>query len=206
MKNVLLALACFCFLFQIGCENQQNLKTVSPEDLKPVADDHDHDHVHKAPHDGHLIELGDHKYNAEIVYSANEPKLTFYILGAHAEAPVAIPDKEIKFMLEVDGAAKELVFKAEPVAGDKEGMASKFVLTDSTTLPPSITELEKMHGSLTLTINGENFTGNLTHTDHNHAGHDHAAHDHAEDKASSKSAAPTAAAEHKEHDHKDEKK
>ncbi|HCS54837.1 MAG TPA: hypothetical protein DIW81_25170, partial [Planctomycetaceae bacterium] len=72
----------------IGCSKPEEYREVTDSDM--VEDhDHDHDHAHTAPHGGILVELGEHAYSAEIVIAETDPKVTVYILDAHAESAVA---------------------------------------------------------------------------------------------------------------------
>jgi hypothetical protein len=169
-----------CSLFIAGCAGGENYETVTSEDADRAEAhaDHDHHHHHEAPHGGHLIELGDHKYNAEVLLEGEPKQLVVYVLDAHAENPVAIEGESITFTPE-EGEPITLV--AHPQEGDAEGKASKFVAADTT-----LTDLEEVHGSVQATIDGTDYAGELSH-DHDHGEHDHGEeagekHDHANDE------------------------
>ena len=168
---VTMLVASFSFF---GCDTGTNSRELTDEDKKPVKEE-EHPHVHTAPHGGHLIELGEHMYNAELVYTDEDPKLTIYILDGHAESPVALPDEELLFSLELEGdTKKELKFTKKPQEKDEEGKSSRYVLADPASLPEMYDDIEKMRGSLTVTIDEHSYTGNLTHDhdieDNGHAG------------------------------------
>lgn len=163
-----------CCLLIAGCAGGENYETVTSEDADRAEAhaDHDHHHHHEAPHGGHLIELGDHKYNAEVLLEGEPKQLVVYVLDAHAENAVAIESESITFTPE-EGEPIALV--AQPQEGDADGKASKFVAVDTT-----LTNLEDVHGSVQVTIEGNEYTGNLSH-DHDHA-EEAGEHDHADDE------------------------
>jgi hypothetical protein len=148
-----------------GCAGGENYQTVTPEDAdRAEAHADHHHHHHEAPHGGHLIELGDHQYNAEVLLEGEPPQLVVYVLDAHAENAVAIESTSITFAPE---EGEPIVLEAQPQEGDAEGKASKFVAATS------LTDLEDLHGSVQVTIGGTEYAGQLSH-DHDHDHH----HDH----------------------------
>lgn len=179
MKHYILAI-CGCLILS-GCVREKEFEEVNQ--TKPVKVD-ENAHVHTAPHGGQLIELGDHQYNAELVLADKKPLLTIYLLGAHAEVPVAIEDKTLTLKVEVDEKEQELTFKANPMEKDPEGKSSRFEL-DAETSP--LKSLDHVHASLSVKFGDESFSGSLGH-DHDH-GHDHGEdhddhddHDHGKEK------------------------
>lgn len=141
---------------------------VTQEDVEQAeahVDDHHH-HAHEAPHGGHLIELGDHQYNAEVVMEA-DGRLVVYILDAHAENAVPVPLEQIEFA--VEGGAP-ITLTAEPLEGEPEGQSSRF--TASADAVP-VDDIEALHGSLQIEIEGASYSGELSH-DHDEHDHDHA--------------------------------
>ncbi|MCA8989132.1 MAG: hypothetical protein KDA78_15910 [Planctomycetaceae bacterium] len=182
-------------LLLAGCQDQGGYREVNDTDLEPV-EEHDHDHAHAAPHGGILVELGEHQYNAEVVFGDADPKLKVYILGAHAETPVAAQADSI--MLVVEGAEIPLV--AKPAEGEAEGTASEFHVEGA--LPEGLTA-ESIHGDLKITIEGKEFSahvmaGGHDHDhdhDHEHGDHDHDDHDHAEKPAPAGTSEPVGTSE-----------
>ena len=176
MVRLLTVLTLSTFLL-MGCGGQEEYREVSDADLEEHPEEEHHHH--EAPHGGHLIELGDHLYNAELVFSQESPHLTLYFLGAHAETPLPIANETVEFHLEHEGGEQPLEFKPSAQEGDPEGKASKFVFDGE--LPEGIDEIEKMHGHLHITIEEVDYEGELEH-DHDHEGHDdHDEHDHDEE-------------------------
>jgi hypothetical protein len=148
-----------------GCGGGENYETVTPEDAdRAEAHADDHHHHHEAPHGGHLIELGDHKYNAEVLLEGEPRQLVVYVLDAHAENAVAIESASITF---IPDEGEPIVLEAQPQESDAEGQASKFIAGTS------LSDLEDLHGSVQVTIEGTEYAGKLSHDhDHDHA-HDH---------------------------------
>lgn len=162
------ALAGLCLLLT-GCSGGDEFKTVTTEDATR-AEAHVDEHVHHAPHDGHLIELGEHKYNAEVVLESEPKQLVIYTLDAHAENAVAIAAEPLT--LEVTGG-EPITLEPQPQDGDAEGTASRFVAGGAAV--ESISDIEDLQGSLNVTVEGTEYTGTLSH---DHEGHDHEGHDH----------------------------
>ncbi len=170
LSPALLSMA--CFMAAVGCGEGGGYAPVTQESVDQ-AEAHvheEHAHHHEAPHGGHLIELGDHQYNAEVVLEGAEHRLVIYILDAHAENAVAIPQEQIEFAVE---GGETLSLAAERQADDPEGQASRFAGTGE--IIAAIDDIEKLHGSVSVEINGENYSGTLAH---DHEGHDHEGHDH----------------------------
>ncbi len=164
------------FSFMSGCGEGGGYAPVTDKAVEQ-AEAHvheEHEHHHAAPHGGHLIELGDHLYNAEVVFEEADQRLVVYVLDAHAENAVAIPQEQIEFAVE---GGETITLTAEPQDGDAEGQASQFAGTGE--MVAAIKDIEQLHGSVSLEINGENYSGALEH-DHDHEeheGHDHEGHD-----------------------------
>ncbi|MBX3439824.1 MAG: hypothetical protein KF861_20205 [Planctomycetaceae bacterium] len=150
-----------------GCGGGGGYTAVTDQDVEQAEahiDDHHH-HAHTAPHGGHLIELGDHQYVAEVVLEEAEGgRLVVYFLDAHAENAVAIPLEKIEFAVE---GGEPITLAAEPQDGDAAGSSSRFSASgDSVT----VTDIEELHGGLTVEIQGTTYTGALSHShDHDHA-------------------------------------
>lgn len=166
---------CCAVLLICGCGSGEDYQTVTTQDAERAEAhaDHDHDHHHEAPHGGHLIELGEHQYNAEVVLEAEPKQLVVYLLDAHAENAVAIDSATIAFLR--DGA-EPIELTAQPQDGDAEGTASRFVVSGG--VVDGLADLEGLQGHLTVTIAGSEFSGNLSHEhDHGHEHHGHPAAD-----------------------------
>lgn len=157
-----------------GCGDGGGYAPVTEEAVQ-VAEAHKHEehgHHHEAPHGGHLIELGDHLFNAEVVLDAEAGKLMVYVLDAHAENAVAVEQEQIEFAVE---GGDSISLAADPQEGEADGRASRF--TASGDQVASIGDIEQLRGSVTVEINGESYTGALEHDHDDHDDHDHGDHD-----------------------------
>lgn len=85
-------------------------------------------HVHKAPHGGKLIELGQHAYNIEFVRDTATGTLTAYLLDGHAENFVRIAAPAIEITALSGGQKRTLALKAvaNTVTGETVGNTSQF--------------------------------------------------------------------------------
>ena len=123
-----------------------------------------HDHATTGPHDGSLIELGDHEYLAELVH--DETTVTIYLYEHDATTAVPIDAKEISINLMHDGQPEQ--FKL--AAGDPQGKSSKFTI-ENADLASHLDE-EAAQPQLMVTINGTPYSAPLAHH-HDHEGHEH---------------------------------
>ncbi len=129
----------------------------------------EHDHPSEGPHHGHLIELGEEEYHAELTHDDATKTVTVYLLDKAAKAPVGIADAEIVLNLVVDGQPLQAKLAAAPQAGDPAGQASRFSVTDEKVL--EALEATKTTGRLNVTIAGKAYTGSVEH--HEHGDHKH---------------------------------
>jgi len=85
-------------------------------------DGHDHGHEHghatEGPHHGHLIELGNDEYHAELTHDDATKTITIYLLGKDAVTPVAIADAELALNLVSAGKPLQVKLAAAPQASD----------------------------------------------------------------------------------------
>ena len=134
-------------------------------------DGHDHaaGHAEEGPHHGHLIELGEEEYHAELAHDDATKTVTVYLLDKEAKAPVAISDPEIVLNFVVDGKPLQAKLTANPQDGDPEGQASRFTITDETVLEAH--DAPKTTGRLNVTINGKQYSGTVE--PHEHGEHKH---------------------------------
>ncbi|NUQ61927.1 MAG: hypothetical protein HUU20_05540 [Pirellulales bacterium] len=151
---------------------------------RPVAgaghDEHDHaseaEHVHptEGPHGGHLIELGEEEYHAELLHDEATHTVTVHILDAAGKAPVPIPQDAVILQLFLDG--KFVDYALKPVREAGTAGASEFAV-QSEPATDTLLHAEKLQGRLRVTIGDRQYTGVIQHTSHAHEGHEHAAHE-----------------------------
>ena len=139
-----------------------------------------HAHPTEGPHSGHLIELGDEEYHAELLLDENTHRVTIHLLDGPAKQTVAVPLTEITLQLVHDRQFVKYALKAVEEPGDAAGGASRFEIVDAA-LCDALCHRDKTRGRLQVTIDGKPYTGTIEHTshgDHDHEGHDHADHNH----------------------------
>lgn len=123
-----------------------------------------HAHPTEGPHQGHLIELGEEEYHAELAHDEATKTVTIYLLDKEAKAPVAIGDSEITLNLVVDGQPMQVKLTAAPQEGDAAGESSRFSITDEKVL--EALEAPKTTGQINLMIAGKEYTGKVEHHEH----------------------------------------
>lgn len=155
-----------------GCNGSDDGDYHVPEGGHEVVDE-PHDHGHDAgPHGGHLIELGEEEYHAEIVFDSETRKTTVYILGPDAESPHAITAGQIELHLHVGEQESEFMLSAAPLESDGEGKSSRFELP-ADKMPESIKDEEDFEGEVHLKIGEKEYTGKVAHDhDGDHGKHD----------------------------------
>ncbi len=155
-----------------GCQpSAEEYAPVTGKQVETVAEDI---HVHVAPHGGHLIEVGSHQFNVEVLFDAATKDLTLYVLDAHAENPLPVAKADLLFELE-HGTDEEVIdLTPVPQSGDPEGKASKFTASGNEHLK-EVADIEGLHAHVHLTVDGKEYEGELSHGDE--AGHEHD-HDH----------------------------
>ena len=142
-------------------------------------DDHaGHEHPTEGPHGGHLIELGNEEYHAELLHDESTHTVTIHLLDGPAKQAVAVPLNEITLQLFQNGQFVTYGLKAVPEPGDASGAASRFEIVDDA-LCDALCHGDDTRGRLQLMIDGKPYSGAIEHTSHgDHEGHSHASHNH----------------------------
>jgi len=175
----------FCFLLSLtvmlGCNGaKDDFNKIKPGQNKVTEEAH-HAHPEHGPHGGHLVELGEHEYHAEVVFDHEANALSVYLFGADLKKPLAIDGTEISLNLTIEDKPTQLTLAAAPLEGEPEGKSSRFALTGDPTVAEHVHDAEDLHGRLSVTIAGKPYSGAIEH----HHGHDHGhdgdhGHDHAD--------------------------
>jgi hypothetical protein len=131
-----------------------------------VVKEQSHEHEH-GPHGGHLVELGEEEYHAELAFDPKTAKVTVYLLDSTAKNAAPIDAKEITLKLALDGKAEALALAAAPQSGDPQGKSSRFELADNADVKSHVKDEEDLKGSVTATIAGKSFSGEIKH-EHSH--------------------------------------
>lgn len=175
-------IAAVCLFLAAGCGPQQDqYQEYQPEGEVAAPDEHHHAHGH-GTHDGHLIELGDEDYHAELVFDEESRQIIVYVLDSAAKEAVALDVEEIALNLVIDEQPVSLKLAAAPQEGDAEGRSSRFQIAGDQ-VPQEIHDEEDLEGRLSLTIDGVAFSGDIEHDhDHDHGHEDHDDEHHDEDR------------------------
>lgn len=115
--------------------------------------DHDHadhdDHAHPPKYGGHLVEIGDHLFQVELLLDGGT--LTAYVWDGHVENPVRL--KMARFPVAVNGTTYELAPVADPLTGETVGDTSRFAVAAA-----GLKELAELEGTVgPLEIGGRTF-------------------------------------------------
>jgi len=131
------------FVFVAGCSKQPSNESAAHAE-----------HVHKAPHGGTLVELGEHAYAIELLRDRDAGKLTAWILDGHAENFVRITSPEINVVAMPGGKYTPLALKAvaNPTTGETVGNTSQFETTADW-----LKTADAFAGILTIEIKGTKF-------------------------------------------------
>lgn len=137
-----------------------------PAGDKPAAHAEHEEHAHpsEGPHHGHLIELGQEEYHAELVHDAATKTVTIYLLDGSASKPVPISEPDVIVNMVVEGTPIQAKLTASPQEGDPAGQASRFSISDEKLLESL--EAERASGRLNVTIGGKPYTGEIKHQRH----------------------------------------
>jgi hypothetical protein len=144
----------------LGCNSANQAYHEVPKGARVKDQPHDHEH---GPHGGHLVELGEEEYHAEVVFDPKAAKITIYVLDSTAKKPVPVDAKELKLELTIGGQAKTFVAKAVPDAGDPPNKSSRFEVADNPEIKANIKDEEDLKGGVTVAIGGKTYTGKIVH-------------------------------------------
>ena len=136
----------------------------------------DHEHAELGPHGGQLIELGDDEYHAELLHDEQTHTVTIYVLDGKAAETVPISAPEVAIQLNVNGEPQRFALAAVHLDQEKPAQAVCFEAADEE-LSHALDE-QGAKGTLTIDINGREFTGPIVHR-HSHE-HEHE-HSHADE-------------------------
>jgi hypothetical protein len=117
-----------------------------------------HEHDHKAPHGGVLLETGDEAAHLEIVHDAKAGKLTIYVLDSDPEKALAIKDAP-KIKLKTDKGNKELETKAVDA---KDGAASQYEVTDDAL------KTDPLKGRISVNVKDKKYNIDIKEDGHKH--------------------------------------
>jgi hypothetical protein len=164
-----IGLVAMCFWAFGGCGKGE---PAAPEGAE-TAESHEHDHADEGPHGGHIIELGNEDYHAELTHDDDAHRVGVYFLGDDAKTAKPIDAESVTINVAVDGKPSSYTLPAAPQEGEAEGKSSYFELVSE---PLNIvvsgkSESPRTNARLNVTIEGKPYVG-LVETeahDHDHA-------------------------------------
>ena len=173
-KKLLFVVAAAVAIPLLGCGTDST--TYEPFQ-EPVAEkSHDqtnqdaHDHSAQGPHGGHMIELGNEAYHAEMTHDEQTHTVTVHLFDATATKPAVADQSTLVLQLFQDGKFADYTLKAT-------GEASQFSLVDKQ-LCDTLLHAKEVRGRLNVTIADTPYTGMIEHHAHDHEAHDDEGHDH----------------------------
>ena len=123
----------------------------------------------EGPHHGHLIELGEEEYHAELTHDEATKTVNVYLLDKTAKTAVPVAEPHLVLSIAMGGTPQDVQLAAAPQDGDPPGQSSRFTATDAKLL--EALEGPKAAGRLHVTIAGKSYTGVIEH--HEHGEHKH---------------------------------
>lgn len=124
-------------------------------------------HPDQGPHGGHLIELGDEAFHAELLHDEATHTVVVHVLDAAGTQEVAIDQSEITLQIFKDGQFAKYAL----LAAGEAMPASTFSLMDQDLC--ELLHAEELRGRLNVTIEGESYNGviELHADDHDECDH-----------------------------------
>jgi hypothetical protein len=140
----------------------------APPPLVDSAGEHaGHLHPTEGLHGGHLYEVGNEQYYAEMLHDESTHKVTVHLLDSAAKQPVTTTEAEISLQLFREGQFVTYTLQA---VGAGETGASQFEVV-SEELCELMDHDKKVRGRMHVAIGGESFTVTIEHDPHEHDGH-----------------------------------
>jgi hypothetical protein len=143
-------------------------KKVSKDTKRGTGTPKEEDHHHEGPHGGHVIELGNGAYHAELTHDDATKSVAIYLFDETLKKPVTSDEKEITINITAGGETQEYKLTAAPLESDPPGKASRFELKDEKLV--DAWDAPNNKGRLRVNIGGKSFTGEIE--PHEHDDHD----------------------------------
>lgn len=159
MKSFLSLLVCgTASLLLAGCGSQPAANP-SPA-TKAEAPKAEHDHG-AGPHGGTIAEWGGGAYHIEFTVDHDKKESVVYVLGGDGKTPA--PIKAEKVLLTISEPSFQVDLIAQPLDGEKEGAASRFVGKHD-----SLGKVQEFAGSVTAEVDGTPYAGDFQEEAHDH--------------------------------------
>jgi hypothetical protein len=159
-------------VFLTGCQSNEASYRPIEKGVKVKAPA-PHAHGDEGPHGGHLVELGEEEFHAEVVLDVKSKAVNVYILSSDPQKAAPVDAKEVVLELTIGGKTGPHVAKPSPQNDDPPGKSSRFILVDDPDVKAKINDEHELEGHVKVAINGKSYSGAITHE---HGAHDeHAA-------------------------------
>jgi hypothetical protein len=160
MRSCLLLVGCVGLALSPGCNSGNQAYHEVPKGARVKDQPHEHE---QGPHGGHLVELGEEEYHAEVVFDPKSSKITLYVLDSSAKKAAPIDAKEIKLELTIGGQPESFTAQAVADKGDPPDKSSRFEVADNSEIKANVKDEEDLKGSVTVAIGGKTYTGKIVH-------------------------------------------
>ena len=133
---------------------------------------HQDSKFYKGPNGGHIVELGEEEFHAEVAMDKDR-KLTVYLLDEAVKAAKPVENGTLQIVTKIDAKDVTLDLVAAPLEGEADGKCSRFELA-ADKVPGAVMDIEGLTGDLTLKFGDKTLKTSLTEEhDHDHEGHAH---------------------------------
>ena len=133
---------------------------------------HQDSKFNKGPNGGHIVELGEEEFHAEVAMDKDR-KLTVYLLDEAVKAAKPVENGTLQIVTKIDAKDVTLDLVAAPLEGEADGKCSRFELA-ADKVPGAVMDIEGLTGDLTLKFGDKTLKTSLTEEhDHDHEGHAH---------------------------------
>jgi hypothetical protein len=167
LPTVLVVAAALGLPVMTGCQRKPS---AGPTATNEHHEGDGHDHGEVGPHGGHIIELGDENYHAELSHDDASHKVGVYLLDGTAKSAAPIDAPSVTINSAVNNQPAQFTIPAVPQPGDPAGSASYFELV-SEELCDRL-DAQDAHARLNIAIAGKPYVGVIEIHDHHHD-HDH---------------------------------
>jgi hypothetical protein len=128
-----------------------------------------HQHPAHGPHDGELLEVGNHEYHAEVVLDESKKQMMIYLLDKEVKSYVALDSPFLAVNLVIGGKPVQIKLKPIPQDTDAKGYSSCFGVVSPELMDGLHTT--KSDPKLALRIRNKSYSIRIRH---DHVGHQHA--------------------------------
>jgi hypothetical protein len=157
------SLVAFALLASVPA-NAQQVAAPKPAKVLPP-------HPTHGPHNGDLLEIGNHDYHAELCLNEPKQQVVVYLLDKDLKHYIAMDSPALMINLKIAGKPTQIKLAATPQNSDRSGSSSCF----SVVSPELMSALHdaRSDARLSLRIGEKAYVVKVVHH-HDHAGHSHA--------------------------------